>query len=193
LSRIHGRTQDGIWSNAMSNLRRTLLLRAAGVVLASGALAAGWTYESSIGSTPSTFSMSSLVTSADGTLGGYVAWPDGQPAANLPIIIFPDGYNASWNPPQDKVATDSAGQYHSHACIQFSCSDLQAALDAPPSPALPAGCFLMMSSPGGPADGFASTGGRVDWQMRNQACSGDFSTETPAGYSWQTARSAFGQ
>lgn len=100
------------------------------------------------------------------TITGTVVWPDGTPAANAPIDIFPDGQAGGGT----IETTGPDGSYTSRACAQFTCSNLQAWFAPPASASFGDACYIQMSTNLGSDQGFTLNQGQVNWAVDPQNC-----------------------
>ncbi len=94
-------------------------------------------------------------------LSGHVTWPDGTPAAKVPLTVASNGLHSG--APAEFDNTDSSGHYSSQVCTVSTCSDLQANVSVLPDSKFPAGCELQMT-----AD--RKAGGVVNWQIQSDSC-----------------------
>ena len=121
---------------------------------------------------PTTTSTTSVTSTAD-QLHGIVEWPDKSPAAGVNVVIYPGGFGST-DPAhvlQAMVGTTTGGRYVSSICHHDSCANVQAFLELPVNRVFPDGCTLPLRTSSGPATGFPTSGGRVDWTVyRRDLC-----------------------
>jgi hypothetical protein len=106
------------------------------------------------------------------TIHGMVTWPDGTPAANVDIELFPDG-PSSWelSLPEISATTDSTGHYSSRACNQWACTNLQAWFYLKdPGGNFEHDCWLNMAGPFGYSGFNAVPGQTIDWKIQDRVC-----------------------
>jgi len=127
-------------------------------------------------------------------LHGIVRWPDKTAAAGVPFVVYPQGVPSppaqsslptpstpstpSTQPgrpggPSASVMTGPEGTYATPICTQHRCRNLQAFLSIAASGDFPDGCVLPLTTASGPASGFPSLGGVVDWTVTDGTCSAD--------------------
>jgi hypothetical protein len=118
-------------------------------------------------------------------LSGLVTWPDGSPAARVPLTVASNGlYSGA---PAEYDNTDGAGRYISRVCTVSSCEDLQADVSVLPDSKFPDGCELQMT-----AD--RKAGGVVNWQIQTDSCLGRGGAPIVGGApGWDEARTLLQQ
>lgn len=135
---------------------------------------------------------------------GTVTWPDGEPARNMVIVFYPNGYpfgGQSGGAVQD--STDSQGQYTIRGC---GCAALGATYHLGTSRNGGNNCYIIMQTDNGSYAAAASPGDVVNWKMVDMPCSRNYLTPASAassiallrshpeisGGSWQQARQRSG-
>jgi hypothetical protein len=111
-------------------------------------------------------------------VSGRIFWPDGQPAANVRVDFYPNGYpfgGQQYNPVQ--VVTGADARYGLQGC---GCAALGVTVDIPPSGNGDAqhggdSCYIMAATTGGQLT-TAATGGTVNWRMIDMPCSQNYIT-----------------
>lgn len=113
-------------------------------------------------------------------LSGLVTWPDGSPAAKVPLTVASNGLHSGASSEYDN--TDAAGRYTSQVCTVATCSDLEADVSVLPDTKFPGGCELHMT-----AD--RKSGGVVNWQIQSDSCQERAGAASRGGApSWDEAR-----
>jgi hypothetical protein len=104
-----------------------------------------------------------------------VRWPDNSFAAGVSIAIYPQGYSppGSTHVAKANIGTGSGGHYVTAICSKTACEHVQAFLELPVDTVFPDGCTLPLATSFGPASGFATTGGTVDWTIADGTCTSD--------------------
>jgi hypothetical protein len=119
-------------------------------------------------------------------LHGTIRWPDTSAAAGINVMVYPQGFGSSRPavstppsqplPPSTTVLTGREGTYATPICTTHRCQGLQAFLAIPVSGNFPDGCVLPLTTKAGPATGFSTLGGTIDWTVTDGTCAAD-----PAG------------
>lgn len=114
-------------------------------------------------------------------LSGIVTWPDGSPAANVPIQIQPEG-NGVGNDAAT-IMTDDSGNFTSDICASDDCTGLQAELSVSADSDFPDGCNISMTET-------SSGDGTNNWQIGDQDCqNGDQQIlDSDAQRTWEQAK-----
>jgi hypothetical protein len=107
-----------------------------------------------------------------GALEGRVVWPSGQPATNVQLVFYPQGYSSDTGTPYDQIPTDEQGRYVLTDC---PCNGLVGFLYVPASTAdnpFNGGrdCWLLMGADGTATGLNVTTGTQLDWQALNMPC-----------------------
>jgi hypothetical protein len=106
----------------------------------------------------------------EGIVTGTVTWPNGDPAANAEIDIYPNGYPyAGSSGGEFTTTTDAAGRYLIQDC---GCNQLGATFHLGADRNGGYQCYIMMYAVAEQAfEVSAPDGGNVDWRMVDMPCS----------------------
>lgn len=116
-------------------------------------------------------------TARPGSVIGTVFWPDGVPAAGVPLVFYPQGYSAELDTTYDPFTTDGQGNYILADC---PCNGVVGFVDIPASTSDPnvgpfdggRDCWLLMQ-PAGRAEASGS-GVRLNWQIFDMPCDSSY-------------------